>query len=299
MFYRSISRSACLFFLTVMLIASSPALAIINHASSGEPTDTPNDAVVGRYGTNASLVVISPRYAITTRHQGSGQNVVIGGTTYYTTETNHASADIRILRLYTDSSKSTDAALTSYVGLFNTTDETAAGNNDIVLGGHGRTRGNDLTSGGQVYGYGWATDHNNNTYGMHWATNLLESTGTAGASDIIEGDFDGLGEGGATSYEGILAEYDSGGGMFHEVNGDWYVMALNRGVENHGGQAWFRNSSDPSVLDPDAFDGVRISSYASWIQSNTLDTITTIPEPATMLLLVSGGVAMLIRRRRA
>jgi len=298
------SRLVCLFFLAVMLIACSPALAIINHASSGEPTDTPNDAVVGRYGTNASLVVISPRYAITTRHQGSGQNVVIGGTTYYTTETNHASADIRILRLYTDFAKTTDAALTNYVGLFNTTDETAAGNNDVVLGGHGRTRGSDLTSGNpsQVYGYDWATSPNSNTYGMHWATNLLDGgTGTAGGtytSDIIGGDFDGLGEGGATSYEGILAQYDSGGGMFHEVNSGWYVMALNRAVE-HNGEAWFRNDEDPSVLDPDAFDGVRISSYASWIQSNTLDTITTIPEPATMLLLVSGGVAMLARRRRA
>ncbi len=69
-------------------VLAGPAHGVILHDDSdpvpGGTVNRPVDALVGRWGSNASCVVVSPNHVITTQHQGGspGTNVVIGGVKY-------------------------------------------------------------------------------------------------------------------------------------------------------------------------------------------------------------------------
>ena len=134
------------------------------------------------------------------------------------------------------------------------------------MGGFGDGRAALLQNGDVTYGYQW--DNASNTT-RRFCTNKIEDTVDANTlagftSDIIIADFDGLGEGQSSIYEGAVADHDSGGGWFIEVGSAWQVAGLSRAVE-HFEQSWFRDCNDPNVLDPDYFDAVRLSSYAQWL----------------------------------
>jgi len=279
----------CLIVSTIVLIISvliinSPAVAMVLHPDGEPPTswsDKPSDNVLGRWGSNGTCVAIAPNYVITTRHQGGGvgTTVVIGGNSYTVSQVwNHASADIRIAKL-------AGANLTEYAGLYSATDEVGK---EIVLGGYGQGRGDDLTNGsGTVYGYSWAGNDNQT---LRWGTNTVDGSVTKTflgfSSETLRADFDILSNG--TDYEAAPAEWDSGGGWFVKVDDQWQVVALNAYVE-HEGETWFM---DPrGAVDPDMFWGIRVSTYSGWINS-------IIPEPATLLLLSIGGAFGLIRRRK-
>ncbi len=253
-----------------LFCCTRPALSVVLHPD-GEPdlvtwTDRPDPNVVGRWGSNATCVAVSSNCVITVRHSGGGigTQVELGGKTYTVDETwNYGVADLRVAKLY-------GANLTSFVSLYENTNEIGKG---IVIGGYGDGRGTLLKTGEITYGYEW--DNSANTT-LRLGTNKVEDSDVnspAGSytSDIIIGDFDGLNEGGATTYEGIPADHDSGNGWFIKDGGIWKVAGLSRAVEDHDGQSWFRNKYDPNVLDPDGFDAVRISSYADWI-------LATVPE---------------------
>ena len=265
-----------------LFCCTRPALGVIWHPD-GEPnliewTDRPDPNVVGRWGSNASCVAVSSNCVITVRHAGGGvdTSVEIGGNTYVVTEVwNHDTTDLRVAKLY-------GANLRSFVGLYEDTNEIGK---DIVIGGYGDGRGGLLKTGGITYGYEW--DNSTNTT-LRLGTNKVDDTendNTLGSltSDIIIADFDGLGEGNSTVYEGIPAVHDSGSGWFIKVGETWKVAGLSRAVDTHYEQghfddpnyilyeAWFRNRADPNILQPDYLDAVRISSYATWI-------LETIPE---------------------
>jgi hypothetical protein len=257
----------------------NPVLGIILHPN-GEPNpvtwiDRPQSGIVGRWCSNGSCVAVSRNCVITTQHQGgtSGQ-VVIDGKSYNIAQIwNHSTADLRVVKLE-------NANLRYFVKPYTNTNET---NKEIRIGGYGRGRGTILQTSGITYGYAW--DGSSNTT-LRWCTNKINDTSTvfgAYTSDILIADFDGLGEGNSTIYEGTIAEYDSGGGWFIYDGGEWKVAGLSRGVEIHYAEghegdnsyllyeAWFRERSDPNELHPDYLDSVRISSYATWITD-------TIPE---------------------
>jgi hypothetical protein len=266
-----------------LFCCTRPALSIVLHPD-GEPnllvwTDRPDPNVVGRWGSNASCVAVSSNCVITVRHSGGGVGTLVklGGKTYTVAETwTCGTADLRIARLY-------GANLTSFVDPYENTSEVGK---EIVIGGFGNGRGALLKTSGITYGYEW--DNSSNTT-RRLGTNKVNGTqnnSTIGSftSDIIIADFDGLGEGQSTLYEGAVAAYDSGGGWFIKVGDTWQVAGLARAVEvhyeqGHEGdpnyiiydQSWFRKRDDPCVLDPDYLDAVRLSSYAQWI-------IDTLPE---------------------
>ena len=254
------------------ILTVGSALGIVWHPEA-EPnlvtwTDRPNDAVIGRWikngiQGNGSCVVVSPNYVITTKHQlGYEQSlVIIEGITYtidWIEEHPEEEVDLRVVKLHS-------ANLSDYVDMNDR--RTEAGKN-TVLGGYGKGRGEPLdypVGSGNVYGYRW--DGSGNTT-LRWCTNKVNDTDSL----YIYGDFDGLNEGDSTIYEGITAEYDSGGGWFIESGGFWKVAGLSRGVAHVGGEpidssSWFRKNTDPDVLYPDYLVAVRISSYANWIES--------------------------------
>ena len=281
--YRHCPITLLLLVCALVLLTPTTGLSLILH-EGGEPnlltwTDRPANTVVGRWSSNASFVVVSPKWILTTRHQGTSPATVdINGVTYnciynttYWTGGPTGNVDIRLIRL-----KNTDGSdpNLAYAAPYTTADEI---NNPIVIGGYGRGRETTLYGGSpsQVYGYTWGTGVNYNNNTQRWCTNITDgyavATGTW-TSDVITAHFN---DPGATPYEGSPAEYDSGGGWFIKVGTAWEAAGLTRGIEGHGtpwpaaGESWYRSQSNPKQTHPDLMDAVRISSYAEWIQTIT------------------------------
>jgi hypothetical protein len=260
----SVLRKRVSFFivLTSLVLCEAAAFGVVFHPA-GEPnlatwTDRPDPNIMGRWGSSASCVAISENAVITTRHQGGGIDtpVEIAGNSYLVADVcNCGPADLRIARL--------DAAnLKSYTDIFTDTNEIEQA---IIVSGYGDGRGGLLQSGGTTYGYSW--DNSSNTT-LRFGTNEIDANeegSTIGSytSDVVVADFDGLGEGGFTTYEAALGTHDSGGGWFIKVGERWQLAGMTRAVERFG-ESWFRNNIFPSVLDPDLMDAVRISSYSAW-----------------------------------
>lgn len=277
----------------IFLLHPASAHAIILFPSSPAVTDKPHDDVVGRFRKNASAVAIGPNHAITTRHQGgnvTNTTLEFGGTTYNGVEMfTFGSADIRLVRLET--TLGDDANLTHYVPMYTKTDELGQVG---VVGGYGQGRGsvlNNVLVGD--YGYEWGLPDNNQT--QRWGTNEIDDTDDNAVigsftSDLLIFDFsDPGGSDFFTASEAAAANRDSGGGFFIKDNGVWKVAGLFASVSRDD-ESWFRGNV-PLDEDGDLTYLVRVSSYASDIQ-------TSIPEPATALLLLSGLVAVGMRRRQ-
>ena len=132
-----------------------------------------------------------------------------------------------------------------------------------------------------AYGYTWSTGTNYTNNTLRWCTNCIVGNRIAydgsRISDVITADFDDpYPESGSTLYEGIPAEYDSGGGWFVKEGTVWKTVGLTHGVTSHGtpwptaGQSWYHAQIYPIEKDPDSMDAVRISSYAAWINATIL-----------------------------
>ena len=260
------------------------ALAIVLHPE-GEPNphwlEKPHDEVVGRWGTNASCVAVSPNYLVTTRHQGGGVDTTVyfGGMGYRVKQiwnepsADGYSADLRVCRI--ENLMDQPANLSRYVAIQTDPNEL---DQPVVFGGFGMGRGEALVNGRTIYGYTWAgTD---NTI-QRWGENRIEQTGVVEGtytSEVIIADFDALGGPDAMPFEAALALWDSGGGWFTHDGLRWKVAGLSRGVGQQSPgpleQSWFSP--------PDYLDAVRISSYADWIQSVIVEPYCSDPAPADL-----------------
>lgn len=276
----------CIYLCILVLLAPTTGLSIILH-DDNQPTepDRPPNAIVGRWSYNASFVVVSPKWILTTRHQGTSPATVdVNGVIYnciYNSQwvgggpTNNA--DIRLIRLKNTNGSDPNLA---YAVPYTTADEISK---PMVIGGYGRGRETVLQtqvgSNWYTYGYTWGTGVNYNNNTQRWCTNIIDGNDVAfdniRTSEVITARFN---DPGATQYEGTPAEYDSGGGWFIKAGSVWKTAGLTRGVEPHPndsnwpakGESWYRYPPDPRYADPDYMDAVRISSYAAWI--NTIIT---------------------------
>ena len=271
-----------LVFLAVLMAAGS-AYGMVTYQDI-YPSSRPSDAVMGRWGSNASCVVIGPNFVITTRHQGGGVGtaVVVAGATYRVSEVIDSAYDLRLARLVRLDGSPAD--LTTFVPVYSGSSSSAT-SSATVIGGYGKGRGSDLVTNGVTYGYAWSGSSNTT---LRWGTNTIDTV----YGSYLYADFDAFGISGSTAYEAAIAEWDSGGGWFimDSLTGRWSVVGLSAGTE-HGGASWFRNATNPSKLDPDSMYAVNLIRSADWIT----DTVT--PEPATLVLLLGGSLAMFVRRK--
>jgi malate synthase len=223
----------------------------------------PSSNVVGRWGSNASCVAISPDCVVTTAHQygGVGTTVVIGGQTYYVARVERDGGyDVRVAKLRL-------ANLSDYVSVYTGSQEQ---NKTMAIGGWGKGRGAELSYLGTVYGYQWAAEGNTT---LRWGTNKIDDSNdsldyNSLAHTCLRSDFDGPGIF-ATDYEAVIAEYDSGGGWFIDTGSEWQLAGLTFTVETRNEypqQAWFKNSTT-LANDPDRQWAHRVRQYAGWIST--------------------------------
>jgi autotransporter-associated beta strand protein len=267
-----------------LALGSGPALGVVLHEGSGQPApaDRPPDAVVGRWnnssgGLLASLVVIGPDYAITTRHQeayeGANPTVVIDDVTYHIADVfNHGLADLRVVRLETLAGA--PANLTAYADIYTGSDEASE---PMTIGGFGRVRNATLTQTVPPYypyGYSWKSNA-----ALNWGCNTVDGSALAADASytslvlgadfdaaVVYGDEDPANERGWVAFEASPATADSGGGWFlppAAPGGRWQVIGLSRAVERLG-ESRFRNPATGD-LDPDGMDAVWVRAYADWI----------------------------------
>ena len=282
----SIKSKFC--FLIILLITGlflQDAVAIVFHPAN-EPNlvswkDRPADAVTGRWGENASCIVIAPNYVITTRHQGGGIStpVTIGGITYTIDKIfiapdrvnpnnpDYDQVDLQLVKLES-------ANLTEYAEIYTQTDEREHSGYAVITG-FGVGRDAELKNDGITYGYSWQDDSVKNFHLRNATNNIYKALNNSVFGpdyniDVLLSQFD---EPGSTIYEGAMAEFDSGGGWFIKSSGKWKVAALNFGTEHAGiRQSWFRRPDRPEELSPELIIGVRLSSYADWIL-NTIENV--------------------------
>lgn len=263
-------------FLSVVLLGAS-ADGLILHPL-GEPnaswTDRPANSIVAKWTGNASCVVISANYVLTTRHQidsGVGTPLYIDVDNDGTLESGETfevaavwteptgPADIRVCRIETQAGG--PANLSQWVQPYPEPNEVG---NPIVMGGYGQGRST-------VYSDRYAWDGGANTT-QRWGQNVIDGTTFIDTddydSDVIVLDFDPLGVGGARPYEAAIAMFDSGGGWFIKHGGEWKVAGLSRGV-GHMDETYFTPA--------DYNDAVCVSSYATWVNSVVQEPVCTAP----------------------
>ena len=264
----------CIVAIVLGIIAlPTPSQAVILHNDSDAPSVRPADSIVGQWGSNASCVAIGrdgwdyTDYMITTRHQGGGVNttVTFGGVDYKVAEQwNHSIADMRIVRLETAGGD--QANLSNFTQWY----EGSAGYYDIVVGGFGKARGTSGEDRGGSY-YTWS-GANNNT--QRWGSNTISGQRLVSGTMALAMDF------GYGSNECAIAEWDSGGGWFMDVDPsgsvDWQLVGLNLGAAEYG-----KSYYDSPYLKTSNY-GVHLSYYEEWIDATMPDTMPAInnPEPA-------------------
>jgi len=259
---------------SALLGPAGPAWGLVLHPGSETPPSVrPDDAAIGRWSTNASCAAVGPNYIVTTCHQGGG----VGTRVYFPDSADadalpdeyevaeifqHNKADLRVVRL-TPVGGTPD--LSYYIQPYTGTNEIF---HEAVVGGYGVGRGSTLVNGADIaYGYAWAGSDN---LTLRWGQNRIDGTGQGNGSyvsAIMTAHFDGTATG--LSAEAAIADFDSGGGWFIDVDSGpdvaWRLAGLSRAAEHaHDAESLFRNPAT-GAPDPDYLDAVRIGSYADWI----------------------------------
>ncbi|MEM9066460.1 MAG: GC-type dockerin domain-anchored protein [Planctomycetota bacterium] len=247
------SRYAIFTTIASLLVCAGASASITHPSGDSAVFSHPPTAVMGQWGSNASLVAVGPNHAITTRHQGGG----VGGTVTFdgvpfvvAEQTVHPTADLRVVRL--TKPDGSDADLAEWVNVGTSTGETGR---VAVVTGYGVGRGADVLDGtGQLIGYAWAS-----TRSLGVGQNTIEGaapdqSAIGFTSDWLFADFDSVSDG--VPGEATVADGDSGGGWYLFDGGEWSVVAINIAVENA-----FQAIFNP----PELMVALRVSSYSTFI----------------------------------
>lgn len=247
-------------------------------------------------GVTGSAVYLGAGFILTANH------VTIGGINSYVTFNGNSTYQIDLTYFSGNASaqvagvdmkviKLTSAPSVAAVNLLTTSSETTA---NATLIGWGVGRGSTPLGNSTV---AWG---NNTTSAKRWGLNAptdIVNVGTllnpsfavrtvAGGNGVSYNP-DGVGDA-----EAALSVNDSGGGLFQNISGTWYLIGIAIGVQQQNGGSTSTFGNDRVSPSPKGDDNYyqRISDYDTQIQA-------LIPEPSAFFLAF-GGLSLLVLLRR-
>ncbi len=270
----------------------------INNPLDGGFTNPPGNLnrFVGAMGSFTGTV-ISPRHMITATHVIPGNNtqfVFANGTssaTTYNMTLVGTQDDLAIYEL-----NQGEPSFGIWANLWT--------NSNVVMG-RGTQRGNAVFRNGTHRGWEWGTYDSV----LSWGTNLVSATPTINIGAPFNGSFLQFTFSDTSSFnEAALSPGDSSGPVFVWDGSNWLLAGINSLVDNvlltaNGSPAnaalfdarnFFSGGTEITSGGPVPLSGysTRISSRIQWING-------IIPEPASLSIVLLGGVMLLGRRRSA
>ncbi len=246
-------------------VSSSYAIVVLDNPDNHVVVAPSAFDMVGKLSNAGTTtgVLIDPMHVLTAKHcvasssSGTFTLELASGTVSYTwTEKElHPTADLAILTL------SSSTGLSGYP-VYDASDEIGK---EIIMVGYG------------VSGVGHPDSVNYPKGTKRFGYNKVDGIYVDSGLEYLQSDFDT----GPVDKEVMIADGDSGGPSFIEINGVYYIAGIHHGVSDNDGDGIY-----PEVHDF-GFD-VRVSDYSDWI-------VQQVPEPISIVLFITG--LGLIRRR--
>jgi hypothetical protein len=219
-----------------LVLAPAAARAVI-FASTGDPsynTTAPSGALANsgwQYEFNWSgflATPVDPHHFLAAAHIGGdvGNQFTLNGTTYTTVPfaDNSSYKDFGDLRLF-----QVDKPFYSYAPLYDANTDGSETNRAAVVIGRGRQRGGAVVVNSVTKGWTWGALDGVRRWGENVVTGIADFK-NAGDNKLLQFNFDDGGAGYSGANEATLAEGDSSGGTFINVNGQWKLAGINYAV---------------------------------------------------------------------
>ena len=212
---------------------------------------------------------VGPHHFLTAHHFGGsiGDKFYYGGEVFTTIgSVDDAGSDLRLWEV--------SERFPSYAPLYSSTDEAGKG---LVVFGRGLDRGVVVTNTIQVRDRGqWVTAAMTNgwqwgayNYTQRWGTNEVSTVTTVNGFPVLKVDWDA----GAGDEECMLADKDSGGGVFIQDNGVWKLAGINWLVGPATSYSFNSDGSAPfnaTILDFSGDSPLYIENGGSWVDTDSL-----------------------------